>query len=260
MIAGRYTHFSLLSQDSIRRRRQSLIFIIRNHMQCEVVRHRLKFCSDVPLLNDTRIVTQGFAELVLERDSEENYASATSVSSSASGDNQSDYPGGGATEHGKSAATTAFTMPEILEALRRVCLSRTAVPVLCGASLRGIGVEPLLDSVSTFLPSPLDRPRPTGIVEEVTTRRKGHGGGGGGGKKRAQKGAAGARRENAIDRGQTGKTENGRGGPTLEVDPLYEGLVAFVFKVRRSVGGGAVYDCSDPGGCSGKWKARPLKK
>lgn len=45
----------------------------------------------------------------------------------------------------------------MLSALRRVCLSGAAVPVLCGASLRGVGVDPLLDSVIAFLPSPMDR-------------------------------------------------------------------------------------------------------
>ena len=50
-----------------------------------------------------------------------------------------------------------YAMPEVLTALRAACLSRAAVPVLCGASLRGIGVDPLLDSITAFLPSPLDR-------------------------------------------------------------------------------------------------------
>lgn len=51
-----------------------------------------------------------------------------------------------------------LTQSEILEALRRVCLQGTLIPAVLGASLRGKGVEPLLDSVLAFLPSPLDRP------------------------------------------------------------------------------------------------------
>jgi elongation factor G len=35
------------------------------------------------------------------------------------------------------------------------------VPVLCGASFRNIGVQPLLDAVCDYLPSPLDIPIPT---------------------------------------------------------------------------------------------------
>jgi len=46
----------------------------------------------------------------------------------------------------------------LLSALRRTCLQGSLVPALCGASLRGKGVEPLLDAVLAFLPSPLDRP------------------------------------------------------------------------------------------------------
>ncbi|MEZ5990353.1 MAG: EF-Tu/IF-2/RF-3 family GTPase [Planctomycetota bacterium] len=51
---------------------------------------------------------------------------------------------------------------ELVAGLRRLTLEARALPVLCGAALRGIGVEPLLDGVVRFLPSPLDRPRPRG--------------------------------------------------------------------------------------------------
>lgn len=46
---------------------------------------------------------------------------------------------------------------EIRAALRRVTCARTAVPVLCGAALRNIGIQPLLDAVVAYLPSPQDR-------------------------------------------------------------------------------------------------------
>lgn len=52
----------------------------------------------------------------------------------------------------------ATSLPVILAALRRCCTRGDLVPTLCGAALRGKGVEPLLDSVLAFLPSPLDRP------------------------------------------------------------------------------------------------------
>ena len=38
--------------------------------------------------------------------------------------------------------------------LRKVCISRALVPVLCGASRRNIGVQPLLDAVVDYLPAP----------------------------------------------------------------------------------------------------------
>jgi elongation factor G len=40
------------------------------------------------------------------------------------------------------------------EALRAVTLARKAVPVLCGAALRNVGVQPVLDAVCDYLPSP----------------------------------------------------------------------------------------------------------
>ncbi|HWU40022.1 MAG TPA: elongation factor G, partial [Candidatus Acidoferrum sp.] len=47
---------------------------------------------------------------------------------------------------------------EIQAALRRATLQLKAVPVLCGAAFRNKGVQPLLDAVVAYLPSPLDLP------------------------------------------------------------------------------------------------------
>jgi len=46
----------------------------------------------------------------------------------------------------------------IKTALRRAVLAGKLVPVLCGASLRNIGAQPLLDAIIDYLPSPLDVP------------------------------------------------------------------------------------------------------
>ena len=43
-------------------------------------------------------------------------------------------------------------------AIRQGVLANAFTPVLCGASLRNMGVQPVLDAVVDFLPSPLDRP------------------------------------------------------------------------------------------------------
>lgn len=45
----------------------------------------------------------------------------------------------------------------VISAIRKLSLSCELVPVVCGASLRGKGVEPLLDTIAAFLPSPLER-------------------------------------------------------------------------------------------------------
>jgi elongation factor G len=52
-------------------------------------------------------------------------------------------------------------------ALRRACLSRAVVPVLCGAALRNRGIEPLLDAVVHYLPSPQDRALPHELKADV---------------------------------------------------------------------------------------------
>ncbi|KAI9313809.1 P-loop containing nucleoside triphosphate hydrolase protein [Dichotomocladium elegans] len=50
------------------------------------------------------------------------------------------------------------TAESLKESLRRVTLASKAVPVLCGAAFRNMGVQPVLDAVIDYLPSPLDRP------------------------------------------------------------------------------------------------------
>lgn len=47
---------------------------------------------------------------------------------------------------------------DIRRAIRKATLSHQAVPVLCGSSLKNKGVQPVLDSVVWYLPSPLDVP------------------------------------------------------------------------------------------------------
>jgi small GTP-binding protein len=49
---------------------------------------------------------------------------------------------------------------ELRLALRRATLSRRALPVMAAAALRGKGIEPCLDAIADFLPSPLDRMPP----------------------------------------------------------------------------------------------------
>jgi len=51
-----------------------------------------------------------------------------------------------------------LTAEELVPAIRRVVVAGKFVPVLCGTSLRDKGVQPLLDAVCDYLPSPDDRP------------------------------------------------------------------------------------------------------
>ncbi|MBK8014175.1 MAG: elongation factor G [Deltaproteobacteria bacterium] len=51
---------------------------------------------------------------------------------------------------------------ELRRAIRRACLSLKAFPVLCGASFKNKGVQPLLDATVYYLPAPNDVDPPTG--------------------------------------------------------------------------------------------------
>ncbi|MBW2146174.1 MAG: elongation factor G [Deltaproteobacteria bacterium] len=54
--------------------------------------------------------------------------------------------------------------PEAIRtSIRRATLQLHATPVLCGAALRNKGIQPLLDAIVDFLPSPLDVPPIQGV-------------------------------------------------------------------------------------------------
>ena len=49
-----------------------------------------------------------------------------------------------------------LTLEQIKEGIRLLTISSRAFPVYCGTALRNMGVQPVLDAVVDFLPSPLD--------------------------------------------------------------------------------------------------------
>jgi elongation factor G len=57
----------------------------------------------------------------------------------------------------------AVNVDRLRAAIRRATLEITMTPVLCGSSFKNKGVQPLLDAVVDFLPSPLDVPPVEGI-------------------------------------------------------------------------------------------------
>ncbi len=55
------------------------------------------------------------------------------------------------------------TVEELRSALRKATINRSLVPVLCGSAFKNKGVQPLLDAVIDYLPSPLDLPPVKGV-------------------------------------------------------------------------------------------------
>ncbi|MCL6505052.1 MAG: elongation factor G [Pirellulales bacterium] len=63
--------------------------------------------------------------------------------------------------------------PELIRrVIRDATLHHLAVPVLCGAALHYQGVQPLLDAVAWYLPSPADRPPVEGTEPQKADARK----------------------------------------------------------------------------------------
>jgi elongation factor G len=61
----------------------------------------------------------------------------------------------------------AIAESEIRAAVRQATLELKLVPVLCGSAFKNRGVQPLLDAVVDYLPSPLDVPAVTGLNPET---------------------------------------------------------------------------------------------
>jgi elongation factor G len=64
-------------------------------------------------------------------------------------------------------AETPIEEAQLLAAIRRATVQLKLVPVLCGAALKNKGIQPLLDAVAQFLPSPADIPPARGTHPET---------------------------------------------------------------------------------------------
>ncbi|MGI8916065.1 MAG: elongation factor G [Chloroflexota bacterium] len=64
----------------------------------------------------------------------------------------------------KYLSEESISTDELVTALRAATLQVKLVPVLCGSSLKNKGVQPMLDAVIAYLPSPLDVPPIEGLI------------------------------------------------------------------------------------------------
>ncbi len=55
-----------------------------------------------------------------------------------------------------------LSVEEIKAAIRKATIAQSVVPVLCGSAFKNVGVQPLLDAVVDYLPSPLEIDQMTG--------------------------------------------------------------------------------------------------
>ena len=62
----------------------------------------------------------------------------------------------------KYLAKEEITVAELKKVLRKATLNYKLIPIFCGSALKNKGVQPLLDGVVDFLPSPMDLPSTKG--------------------------------------------------------------------------------------------------
>ena len=112
-------------------------------------------------------------------------------------------------------------------ALRRVTLTRKALPVMAGAALRGKGVEPLLDCIADLLPSPLDRiPPALNQLDDASSPWS-------------------EKRKKGGSQGDSGLSDNNSHAPQRRINfghPLHPKTLALAFKVLHMKGRGGSGD------------------
>jgi elongation factor G len=62
-----------------------------------------------------------------------------------------------------------ISVEELRAAIRRATIASKANPVLCGSAFKNKGVQPMLDAVVDYLPSPLDIPAIEGVAHDGVT-------------------------------------------------------------------------------------------
>ncbi|MGO1054008.1 elongation factor G [Crossiella sp. CA198] len=62
-----------------------------------------------------------------------------------------------------------FTVEELKAGIRHITINSQAYPVLCGSAFKNKGVQPMLDAVVDYLPTPLDVPSVKGTLQDGVT-------------------------------------------------------------------------------------------
>jgi len=121
-----------------------------------------KFLGVIDLINEKILffdeATQGLK--VLEEDIPEELTEESSAARMALLEKLADFDEGVMEKYLEEQPVEAG---EITRAIRNATLNLEGVPVLCGSAFKNKGVQPLLDAIIDFLPSPLDVPPVQGL-------------------------------------------------------------------------------------------------
>lgn len=74
----------------------------------------------------------------------------------------------------KFFADEPITEEELKRALRKATIEGIVVPVTCGTAFKNKGIQPLLDAIVEYMPSPLDIPSVTGVNPKTDANEQRH--------------------------------------------------------------------------------------
>ena len=127
-----------------------------------------KFLGVIDLINEKILffdeTTQGLR--VIEEDIPEELTEESSAARMALLEKLADFDEGVMEKYLEEQPVEAG---EITRAIRNATLNLDGVPVLCGSAFKNKGVQPLLDAIIDFLPSPLDVPPVEGLNSKGET-------------------------------------------------------------------------------------------
>ncbi len=114
-----------------------------------------QFEGIIDLIEERMLVfdEQSLGQEIIERDIPDNYKEKFTAARLMLLEKLADFDEGIMEKYLNNKSVSA---PEIYNALRKSTISLDIVPVLCGSAFKNKGVQPLLDSVINFLPSPLE--------------------------------------------------------------------------------------------------------
>ncbi len=130
------------------------------------------FCGIIDLISEKMLVfdTESLGSEVVAKEIPEEFKEDSTAARMALIEKLADFDDG---VMEKFLEELPVSTEEIHRAIRVATINLDLVPVMCGSAFKNKGVQPLLDAIVSYLPSPLDRPAVEGLNDkDEVVRRK----------------------------------------------------------------------------------------